>query len=79
MKTTTADMLEVFKQAGIQQRVIDQIKPDAPLLLQGLDSMDLPAIAAATEQRFKIDLSDANGKDLKTINDYVRFVNRQLK
>ena len=79
MKITTADMLEVFKQAGIQQRVIDQIKPDAPLLLQGLDSMDLPAIAAATEQRFKIDLSDADGKDLKTINDYVQFVNRKLK
>ena len=79
MKTTTADMLEVFKQAGIQQRVIDQIKPDAPLLLQGLDSMDLPAIAAATEQRFKIDLSDADGKDLKTIDDYVRFVNRKLQ
>ena len=79
MKTTTVDMLEVFKQAGIQQKVIDQLKPDAPLLLQGLDSMDLPAIAAATEQRFKIDLSDADGKDLKTINDYVRFVNRKLK
>jgi benzoate-CoA ligase len=79
MKTTAADMLEVCKQAGIQQQVLDQIKPDAPLLLQGLDSMDLPAIAAATEQRFQIDLSDADGKDLKTINDYVQFVNRKLK
>jgi acyl carrier protein len=79
MKITTADMIEVCKQAGIQQQVIDRIKPDAPLLLQGLDSMDLPAIAAATEQRFKIDLSDADGKDLKTINDYVQFVNRKLK
>jgi acyl carrier protein len=79
MEITTADMLEVCKQAGIQQQVIDRIKPDAPLLLQGLDSMDLPAIAAATEQRFKIDLSDADGKDLKTINDYVQFVNRKLK
>ena len=79
MKTTTADMIEVLKQAGIQQKVIDQLQPDAPLLLQGLDSMDLPAIAAAAEQRFKIDLSDADGRDLKTINDYVRFVNRRLK
>ena len=79
MEITTADMLEVCKQAGIQQQVIDRIKPDAPLLLQGLDSMDLPAIAAATEQRFQIDLSDADGKDLKTINDYVQFVNRKLK
>ena len=79
MKTTTADMIEVLKQAGIQQNVIDQLQPDAPLLLQGLDSMDLPAIAAAAEQRFKSDLSDADGRDLKTINDYVRFVNRRLK
>ena len=79
MEITTADMIEVCKQAGIQQQVIDRIKPDAPLLLQGLDSMDLPAIAAATEQRFKIDLSDADGKDLKTINDYVQFVNRKWK
>ncbi|MCX6892611.1 MAG: acyl carrier protein, partial [Verrucomicrobia bacterium] len=76
---TPADMIEVCTQAGIQQQVIDRLKPDAPLLLQGLDSMDLPAIAAATEQRFKIDLSDADGKDLKTINDYVQFVNRKLK
>lgn len=78
VKTTTAGMLEVFKQAGLGPQVIDRLKPDAPLLLQGLDSIDLPAIAAATEQRFQIDLSEADGKDLKTIDDYVQFVNRKL-
>lgn len=79
MKVTTADILEVVKQAGIQPKVKDQLKPNLPLLQQGLDSIDLPAIAAATEQRFKIDLSDADAQDLKTIDDYVRFVNSNLK
>jgi acyl carrier protein len=79
MKVTTADILEIVKQAGIQQKVRDHLKSDLPLLQQGLDSIDLPAIAAATEQRFKIDLSDADAQDLKTIDDYVRFVNMKLK
>ena len=79
MQTTAAEILQVFKQAGIRPQVMDQLKPDVPLALQGLVSIDLPTIAAAAEQHFKIDLSDADAHKLRTVHDYVRFVNQKLK
>ncbi|HSA01920.1 MAG TPA: non-ribosomal peptide synthetase [Candidatus Paceibacterota bacterium] len=79
MQVTSADILSVMKEAGIQQSLLNQLKPDVPLLNQGLDSIDLPAVAAATERRFHIDLSDADARELMTVNDYVRFLNRKLE
>ena len=54
------------------------MKFDAPLVDQGLDSMDLPVIAAATEKEFGIDLSDADAIKLRTVNDFVAFVNQKF-
>ena len=78
-ESTVAPFLLRARREGLRDFGACMSPHTAFLLLQGLDSMDLPAIAAAAEQRFKIDLSDADGRDLKTINDYVRFVNRRLK
>ena len=37
-----------------------------------------PNIVAATEPHFHLDLSDADAQELKSIQDYVRFVNQGL-
>jgi acyl carrier protein len=64
---------------GVDAEIMKKPKNDVPLLAQGLDSIDMPAIAAATEKKYQIDLSDADATILKTINDFVAFINTRLK
>lgn len=78
MKVTGADIIAVMKEAGINPDVVSKLKFDAPLVDQGLDSMDLPVIATATEKKFGIDLSDADAVKLRTINDFVVYVNQKM-
>lgn len=79
MAVTAADVVAIMKEVGVDAEIIRKLKNDVPLLSQGLDSIDLPAIAAATEKKYRIDLSDADATILKTINDFVAFVNAKLK
>jgi len=79
MAVTAADIIEIIKEVGVDAEIVKKLKNDVPLLAQGLDSIDLPAIAAATEKKFKIDLSDADATILKTVNDFAAFVNARLK
>lgn len=79
MAVTAADVVAIMKEVGVDAEIIGKLKNDVPLLAQGLDSIDLPAIAAATEKKYNIDLSDADATILKTINDFVAFVNAKLK
>jgi acyl carrier protein len=78
VKVTGADIIAVMKEGGINPDVVNKLKFDAPLVDQGLDSMDLPVIAAATEKKFGIDLSDADAIKLRTVNDFVAFVNQKF-
>lgn len=78
MKVAGADIIAVMREAGINPDVVNKLKFDAPLVDQGLDSMDLPVIAAATEKKFGIDLSDADAIKLRTINDFVVYVNLKM-
>lgn len=79
MAVTAADIIGIMKEVGVDAQIIGKLKNDVPLLKQGLDSIDLPAIAAATEKKYNIDLSDADATILKTINDFVAYVNGKLK
>jgi acyl carrier protein len=64
--------------AGISRQVIAQLKFDQPLVDQGLESMDLPALAAAAEKQFGVNLFDAEAMDLNTLDDFVAYINGQL-
>lgn len=78
MKVTGADIIALMQESGINPDVVNKLKFDASLVDQGLDSMDLPITAAATEKKFDIDLSDADAVKLRTINDFVVYINRKL-
>ncbi|MDA8124674.1 MAG: phosphopantetheine-binding protein [Deltaproteobacteria bacterium] len=79
MKISAADVIAIMKEVGIDEAIIKGLKNDVPLLSQGLDSIDLPALAAATETKYRIDLSEIDAVKVKTIDDYVRFVNEKIK
>jgi acyl carrier protein len=79
MAIQAADVITLMKEAGIDGEIIAKLKNDVPLFSQGIDSIDLPVIAVAAEKKLKVDLSDANAEQLKTINDFVTFVNARMK
>ena len=79
MAIQAADVIALMKETGIDEEIIAKLKYDVPLFSQGIDSIDLPAVAVAAEKRYKVDLSDANAEKLKTINDFVTFVNAKMK
>ncbi len=79
MAIKAADVVTLMKEAGIDGEIIAKLKYDVPLFSQGIDSIDLPVVAVAAEKKFKVDLSDANAEQLKTINDFVAFVNARMK
>ena len=79
MAITSSDIINLMKETGIDTTVVNKLKVDVPLLSQGMDSIDLPVLAAATEKKYHIDLSDASAGQLKTINDFVAFVNKKIK
>jgi acyl carrier protein len=76
--TTAANILTLMKEAGVNPAVVDALKFDVPLLQQGLDSIDLPVIAVAAEKVYGIDLLDADAITLRTVNDFVAYINRKL-
>ncbi|MGD9824884.1 acyl carrier protein [Desulfobacter sp.] len=78
MKVTAENILAVIKDTIEDQDIAAKLKVDTPLLQQGLDSIDMPAIAVATEKKFGVNLSDAQATKLKTVNDFVAFVNQKL-
>jgi len=78
MTITTSDIINLMKEAGMNEKFVNSIKVDEPLILQGMDSIDLPMLAVETEKKYHIDLSDASAGQLKTINDFVAFVNKKI-
>ena len=79
MKISAADVIAIMKEVGIDEAIIKGLKNNLPLLAQGLDSIDLPAIAAAMETKFKIDLSDIDAVKVKTVDDCVRVINERIR
>ncbi len=78
MTITGNDITAIMKTVGIDPKTVDALKMDIPLVHQGLDSIDMPVIAVAVEKKFGIDLSEANATQLKTIDDFVTFVNKMM-
>ena len=78
-KITAAAVIDLMKKVGVEEKVIKKLKNDVPLLKQGIDSIDLPAILAAAEKQYDLDLSDCTADKVKTIDEFVSFINARIK
>ncbi len=78
MIVTSSDIINLMKETGMNEKFVNSLRVDVPLILQGMDSIDLPMLAVETEKKYHIDLSDASAGQLKTINDFVAFVNKKI-
>lgn len=78
-KITAAAIIDLMKKVGVDEKVIKKLKNDVPLLKQGVDSIDLPALLAAAEKEYNLNLSDCTADKVKTIDEFVLFINARMK
>jgi len=64
----------LLEEAGVRQELVKKLDPSAPLLRQGLDSMDFPSFCALIEERYGVSLDDEQALSLRTLDDFVRFL-----
>lgn len=75
MTATISQLQELMLSIGMDENLVQGVDPAAPLAQQGVDSLDCPAFAVALEGRYGVTISDADSLRLKTLNDFVGFVN----
>jgi len=76
--TNTDELKTIMLNIGLDSDLVASIKPAEPLALQGLDSFDYPAFASAVEEKFSKQISDRDVLRLKTLNDFVAYINGEL-
>lgn len=74
MKATIAELKELMISVGMDKELVQAVDPNLPMFQQGVDSMDYPAIAIATEKRYGVKITDAVALKLKSLNDIVEFI-----
>ena len=50
MAVTLADILGLMKELGIEEKLVDSLRPELALLEQGMDSVDLPVFVFGIEK-----------------------------
>jgi acyl carrier protein len=63
-------------QIGMDKALVAELDPGSPLATQGVDSVDCPAFAVALEGKYHLTISDSDSLRLKTLNDFIAFVER---
>ncbi|MHC1713482.1 MAG: acyl carrier protein [Solidesulfovibrio sp.] len=74
MAVTGAALVDVLRLAGIEEKVIAAVRPDTPLLLQGLDSVDFPSFVAALEERYHVEIPEEKAWSLRTLDDFAALL-----
>ena len=76
MSNIIAELKELMLTIGMDTKLVQSLDPNLPLTSQGVDSLDCPAFALAVEKRYQVLISDADSLKLKTINDFVKFIEK---
>ncbi len=75
MAVTASELKALLGEIGMRAEVIQALDPAKPLLTQGVDSADYPAFLALLEERFGLDMDAAEGRALRTLEDFAAFLN----
>jgi acyl carrier protein len=78
MNVTTQVLRELLVEAGVDQAVAGAVRPDAPLLRQGVDSLDFPAFSLAVESRFDLAIDERDSLSLRTLDDFAAYIRQRL-
>ncbi len=75
MSATLDELKGLMLSVGMDEALVRGIDAARPLTQQGMDSVDYPAFALALEERYGQTISDADSLRLKTLDDFLAFVN----
>ncbi len=78
MGVSVAELKGLMLQIGMDTGLVAEIDPNSPLATQGIDSVDCPAFAVALEGKYNVTISDSDSLRLKTLNDFIAFVERTV-
>ena len=73
--TTTNDIVQLMKSAGIARGKAETLAADQSLDQQGLDSFDRMSLLTELEEKYNIDLPNDVARQLKSLNDIVAHLN----
>jgi acyl carrier protein len=72
------DSLDILRrllvEAGVAPVVAEAVRPDVPLLRQGVDSLDFPAFCLAVENRFGLSIEERDSLSLRTLDDFAAYL-----
>jgi acyl carrier protein len=68
------DVIEVIAASGIEVNTAD-LRDDVDLFGQGFDSLDMANLELRIEERYGRDISPQQSLRLRTIRDFVNFLN----
>lgn len=74
MNTTTQELRTLLLEAGVAPTIVEVLRPDVPLLRQGVDSMDYPAFILAVERRFNLTIDERASFSLRTLEDFAAYL-----
>lgn len=75
MTITGLELVELLRLAGVEESVVAAMRPDEPLLRQGLDSVDLPSFIATIEEHYGLEIPEDTAWNLRTLDDFAVFLN----
>ncbi|WP_272881587.1 acyl carrier protein [Fundidesulfovibrio soli] len=78
MDVTTRELRDLLVEAGVDQAVAEAVRPDAPLLRQGVDSLDYPAFTLAVESRYGVTIGERDSLSLRTLDDFAAHIRAHL-
>ena len=62
-----------------EQLHVNEIDPSATLSTYGLDSLDVVEFLLSLEEKFSISFESEETKDVKTVSDLLKLVEKKLK
>ncbi len=65
-----AVILDLMHKTYVNPEVLARLDPDRPLFEQGLDSVDLPLMVLAVQERYGIAYTDAELGELQTLREF---------
>ena len=72
---TIEDFKGIMLNIGIEEGLVRELKPAQPIAGRLMDSVDYPAFLAAVEERFGVRIEDRYALKLKSLNDFMNYVN----
>lgn len=74
MSASLDELRSLLVEAGVKPDLARSLDAAAPLLRQGLDSIDFPTFCALLEERYGVVLDEAAALKLRSLEDFSHFL-----